>query len=433
MRSRASRSMARHSATITKAPIKRSRPSSIASSNPARSRSPTSLPPSPSIRPPRRSIWSSQHPGAAPTASNGGARLAAAESTPTGRRSKIGAPRCASPWSGSRMKCTGSTTARVAICPGDRGPFSRPPEPPGPSGATRTPRGSSRWSEECCAPCPRAVGSLTTSPASRAVRCSATPRTRSRSPAPRAPDSRRGSSHSLATRAATIPPQGARLTCFAAPSSQRRRDRTPAVRVWPAPASASGEFRPRHGRSRARRLPADHGARDRGRLLPADAPRLRSAVRVAGTARHRVELLLAGFDEPILAALPRPDRLEQIGRMREYLKRRFGVDASGLWLTERVWQPELAGDLAEAGVEYALVDDRHFLASGFRHDELHRPHHTESDGQRVGLLAIDERLRYLIPFRPPEETAAYLKQLRAQGHGLAVLADDGEKFGGWPG
>src|SRR6266576_3652197 len=150
-------------------------------------------------------------------------------------------------------------------------------------------------------------------------------------------------------------------------------------------------------------------------------------------ADQRVELLLAGFDEPILASLPRPDRLEQIGRMREYLQRRFGVQATGLWLTERVWQPELAADLAAAGVEYALVDDRHFLVSGFRHEELHRPHHTESDGHRVGLLAIDERLRYLIPFRPPEETASYLKQLRSQGHGLAVLADDGEKFGGWPG
>src|SRR2546429_1386359 len=146
-----------------------------------------------------------------------------------------------------------------------------------------------------------------------------------------------------------------------------------------------------------------------------------------------LDLLLAGFDEPILASLPRPDRLEQIGRMREFLKRRFGVQASGVWLTERVWQPELAADLAEAGVEYALVDDRHFLVSGFQRDALHRPHHTESDGRRVGLLAIDERLRYLIPFRPPEETASYLRELRAQGHGLAVLADDGEKFGGWPG
>ena len=148
---------------------------------------------------------------------------------------------------------------------------------------------------------------------------------------------------------------------------------------------------------------------------------------------HKVELLLAGFDEPILASLPKPDRLEQIGRLREYLTRRFGADATGLWLTERVWQPGLVEDLAEAGVEYALVDDRHFLVSGFRSDELHRPHISESNGRRVGLLAIDERLRYLIPFRPPEETAAYLRQLRSHGHELAVLADDGEKFGGWPG
>jgi 4-alpha-glucanotransferase len=150
-------------------------------------------------------------------------------------------------------------------------------------------------------------------------------------------------------------------------------------------------------------------------------------------ADNRLELLLAGFDEPILASLPRPDRLEQIGRMREYLGRRFGAQATGLWLTERVWQPELAADLADAGVEYALVDDRHFLVSGFRREELHRPHLTDSDGRRVGLLAIDERLRYLIPFRPPEETAEYLRQLRSQGHRLAILADDGEKFGGWPG
>jgi hypothetical protein len=150
-------------------------------------------------------------------------------------------------------------------------------------------------------------------------------------------------------------------------------------------------------------------------------------------ADHKVELLLAGFDEPILASLPKPDRLEQIGRLREHLQRRFGADATGLWLTERVWHPALAEDLAEAGVEYALVDDRHFLVSGFRADELHRPHLTESNGRRVGLLAIDERLRYLIPFRPPEETAAYLRELRSRGHELAVLADDGEKFGGWPG
>ena len=145
------------------------------------------------------------------------------------------------------------------------------------------------------------------------------------------------------------------------------------------------------------------------------------------------ELLLAGFDEPILAALPRLDRHEQIARMRDYLDRRFGVTASGLWLTERVWQPDLAADLHDAGVSYVLVDDRHFIAAGFRREALHRPHRTESDGRGVDVLAIDEKLRYLIPFRPPEETAQYVAQLRQAGHRLAVFADDGEKFGGWPG
>jgi len=148
---------------------------------------------------------------------------------------------------------------------------------------------------------------------------------------------------------------------------------------------------------------------------------------------RKVELLLAGFYEPVLASLPRADRVEQIEWMREAVRRRFGVDARGLWLTERVWEPELAADLSDAGVRYALVDDRHFLVSGFSSDQLHTPYWTESDGKRVALFPIDERLRYLIPFRPPEETAAYLRELRGAGHRLAVLADDGEKFGGWPG
>jgi alpha-amylase len=146
-----------------------------------------------------------------------------------------------------------------------------------------------------------------------------------------------------------------------------------------------------------------------------------------------LEILLAGLYEPILASLPRADRVEQIRWMAEAVQRRFGVTARGLWLTERVWEPELAADLALAGVDYALVDDRHFLATGFEPDRLHAPLWTESDGKRVALFSIDERLRYLIPFRPPEETARYFRELRAAGHRLAVLADDGEKFGGWPG
>jgi alpha-amylase len=185
---------------------------------------------------------------------------------------------------------------------------------------------------------------------------------------------------------------------------------------------------------------------ERGALLPAvlhisgpllewldhHAPRyLDQLARLAG--EGRLELLLAGFYEPVLASLPREDRVEQIAWLRDVLRRRLGAEATGLWLTERVWEPELAADLADAGVQYVLVDDRHFLVTGFSSEQLHAPYWTDAGGKRVALFPIDERLRYLIPFRPPEETAAYLRELRERGHRLAVLADDGEKFGGWPG
>jgi len=147
----------------------------------------------------------------------------------------------------------------------------------------------------------------------------------------------------------------------------------------------------------------------------------------------RVELLLAGYDEPILAVLSREDRLEQIGRMREALQRLFGIQATGLWLTERVWEPDLVADLHDAGVRYALVDDRHFLITGLEHAALHRPWRTEHGGKSIALFAIDESLRYLVPFRPPAELGDYLRDRQAEGHPLAVLADDGEKLGGWPG
>src|SRR5213596_373589 len=150
-------------------------------------------------------------------------------------------------------------------------------------------------------------------------------------------------------------------------------------------------------------------------------------------AEGHVELLLAGFYEPVLASLLPADRVEQVAWMREAIERRFGVTAKGLWLTERVWEPDLAAHLADAGVRYVVLDDRHFLVSGFERDQLHAPFFTESGGKRVALFPIDERLRYLIPFRPPAEIAAYLRELRSAGRPLAVFVDDGEKFGGWPG
>lgn len=149
-------------------------------------------------------------------------------------------------------------------------------------------------------------------------------------------------------------------------------------------------------------------------------------------AEGRIEFLAAGRYEPILAALAAADRVEQVEWMRADLRTRFGVQATGLWLTERVWEPDLAADLARAGIEYTLLDDRHFLACGLEREELDGVFTTESGGERLRLLPIDERLRYLIPFRPVEEIVDFFAGRRRAGRGQLVLGDDGEKFGGWP-
>ena len=149
-------------------------------------------------------------------------------------------------------------------------------------------------------------------------------------------------------------------------------------------------------------------------------------------AHGHIELLASGRYEPILAALSSVDRVEQVEWMRADLRGRFGIETTGLWLTERVWEPDLAADLARAGIEYTLLDDRHFLACGLGREELDGVFTTESGGERIRLLPIDERLRYLIPFRPVEEIVDFFADRRRAGRGQLVLGDDGEKFGGWP-
>src|SRR3989338_7274440 len=77
----------------------------------------------------------------------------------------------------------------------------------------------------------------------------------------------------------------------------------------------------------------------------------------------QVELLASGYYEPILPLLPEADRQGQIAQMRAALRTRFGAQASGLWLTERVWEPELPQTLARAGIRYTMVDTNQFAAA----------------------------------------------------------------------
>ncbi|MGI6317666.1 MAG: hypothetical protein ACOX1J_02855 [Dethiobacteria bacterium] len=150
--------------------------------------------------------------------------------------------------------------------------------------------------------------------------------------------------------------------------------------------------------------------------------------------KGQVELMGGGYYEPILPVIPDSDKKGQILKLSRYLKNRLGTEVSGAWLAERIWEPHLARPLFEAGIRYVVVDDAHIQEIGMKSEELLGYYITEEEGCPLKIFPISEKLRYLIPFEKIEETKEFLGSLASKSPGsLAVLADDGEKFGVWPG
>jgi len=150
-------------------------------------------------------------------------------------------------------------------------------------------------------------------------------------------------------------------------------------------------------------------------------------------ASAQIEIIGGAFYEPILANIPRRDRIGQIQRFSEHLNQLFQTSVRGLWLPERVWEQSFAGDIAAAGLQYTMVDDYHFRCAGIPQSELMGYYSTEDEGRLLFMFPDSERLRYLIPFAKPEECIAYLKEIATTYENpVIVFGDDGEKFGSWP-
>ncbi|MGE4385334.1 MAG: alpha-amylase/4-alpha-glucanotransferase domain-containing protein [Endomicrobiaceae bacterium] len=147
-----------------------------------------------------------------------------------------------------------------------------------------------------------------------------------------------------------------------------------------------------------------------------------------------LEILSGGYYEPILSVIPAKDRIGQIKQLSKFIKDILNYECAGAWVAERVWEPSLVESLFDSEIKYTVLDDVHFLSSGLNKNALNGYYLTEDQGKSLKIFPISQRLRYLIPFQDVSVCIEYFKQLAHDNkENIVVMADDGEKFGMWPG
>ena len=142
-------------------------------------------------------------------------------------------------------------------------------------------------------------------------------------------------------------------------------------------------------------------------------PELLSRVRTL-VGRRQIEPLGGGYYEPVLVALPDADKIGQLLKLNESVMQDFGVRPRGAWLSERVWEPHLPRFLAEVGLEHTLLDDTHFIYSGFTPDDLYGYYVTEEQGYRLKVFASSQHLRMAMPWTPVEQIIDWLRSQTAR-------------------
>ncbi|MEA3372752.1 MAG: alpha-amylase/4-alpha-glucanotransferase domain-containing protein [Campylobacterota bacterium] len=146
-----------------------------------------------------------------------------------------------------------------------------------------------------------------------------------------------------------------------------------------------------------------------------------------------IEFVSAGYYEPILSVIPSDDRVAQIDQLNASIESAFNQTPRGLWLTERVWESSLIPDLNRAGIKYTVMDDYHFQCAGFDEEILDGYYLTEEGGKQLALFPISKKLRYAIPFLSVESALKAVKSFNRKKDSAAIIFDDAEKFGMWPG
>jgi hypothetical protein len=147
-------------------------------------------------------------------------------------------------------------------------------------------------------------------------------------------------------------------------------------------------------------------------------------------ASGRVEIIGGGWQEPMLGVLPLRDAVGQLRMMKRECARLFGVLPRGMWLAERVWEPELAQTISQAGYSFTFLDDDHVRSAGRLQEHLTGHFTTEKGGHTLSIFPVSRALRAAIPSREPAEVLGVMAHLPGN---VWTYGDDGENLGARPG
>lgn len=148
--------------------------------------------------------------------------------------------------------------------------------------------------------------------------------------------------------------------------------------------------------------------------------------------RNQIEIIGGGYYEPIFAIIPYRDKIAQIRKLSDLIKKEFGLKVKGAWLSERVWEPNYPSFLNDAGLTYVIVDDNHFRSTGITEEQTFYTYVTEDEGKTLRIFPINEELRYLTPWKPTYMSIDYLKKAaNEKGNRCVLLISDAEKMGVW--
>lgn len=151
------------------------------------------------------------------------------------------------------------------------------------------------------------------------------------------------------------------------------------------------------------------------------------------TRAGQIEIISGGFYEPILSAISEEDAIGQVKMLNDYIDKKFQYKARGLWISERVWEPQMASILIKAKIDHVILDDTHFMRAGLDKSQTYGYYITKKGTKFIAFFGSDKPLRYYIPFKEPEKSIEYIKRVsRKNKNAFFLYADDAEKFGEWP-